>query len=273
MKSIIVPTDFSEQSEYALKTAASLAEKYESKIYAVHMLELNQSMTTSSEGFHPEYSVFLIKTAEKRMKQFLNKPYMRGIDVEPIIKHYKVFSEINEIAKKHNVDLIVMGSQGADGLKEVFIGSNAEKVVRTSDVPVMVVKDFIPDYGIDRMVFACDFKTENLEVYKKAKAFADLLEAEFELVYINTPGESFLSTVDAYKKINIFYTQAGFGQEMDIYNDYSIEQGIINFAEGSDADLIGVPTHGRRGLSHFFMGSIGEDVVNHSKIPVITFKI
>ncbi|MGB6151787.1 MAG: universal stress protein [Pricia sp.] len=145
--------------------------------------------------------------------------------------------------------------------------------MRTSDVPVMVVKDFVPDYGVERMVFACDFKIENLEVYKKAKAFADLLEAEFELVYINTPGDLFLSTVDAYKKINIFYTHAGFGNEMDIYNDYSIEQGIINFAEGSDTDLIGVPTHGRRGLSHFFMGSISEDVVNHSKIPVITFKI
>ena len=65
MKKIIVPLDFSEQSEYAIKVAASLAKKYGSEILALHMLELNQAMVSSSEGFHPEQTVFLIKLAEK----------------------------------------------------------------------------------------------------------------------------------------------------------------------------------------------------------------
>ncbi|MGB5479439.1 MAG: universal stress protein, partial [Eudoraea sp.] len=55
--------------------------------------------------------------------------------------------------------------------------------------------------------------------------------------------------------------------------DYSVEKGVLNFSESIHADVIGIPTHGRKGLSHFFMGSIGEDITNHSKIPVITFKI
>nr|AWJ66201.1 putative universal stress protein [uncultured bacterium] len=63
------------------------------------------------------------------------------------------------------------------------------------------------------------------------------------------------------------------GMEVDIHNDYSVERGILNYSETSGADIIGIPTHGRKGLSHFFMGSIGEDVANHSKIPVVTFKI
>ncbi|MGB5554972.1 MAG: universal stress protein, partial [Flavobacteriaceae bacterium] len=101
MKKIIVPVDFSEQSENALKVAVSLAKKHGSEILALHMLELNQAMITSSEGFHPEQTVFLIKLAEKRFNDFLEKPYLKGVSVTPIIKHYKVFSEVNEVALEH----------------------------------------------------------------------------------------------------------------------------------------------------------------------------
>ncbi len=273
MKNIIVPVDFSEQSEYALKVAASLAKKHGSEILALHMLELNQAMISSEDGFHPEQTVFLIKLAEKRFKQFLDKDYLNGIKVTPIIKHFKVFSELNEIAKKHTADLVVMGSHGADGLKEIFVGSNAEKVVRNAGIPVLVIKDDLKDFKIDRFVLASNFKEESLAAFRKANDFAAMLSAELSLVFINVPGEDFLSTKDAYQRINQFLQQANAGQEVEIYCDYSVEKGILNYSQSISADLIGIPTHGRKGLSHFFMGSIGEDVANHSKIPVVTFKI
>ncbi|WP_310557807.1 universal stress protein, partial [Flavobacterium sp.] len=58
-----------------------------------------------------------------------------------------------------------------------------------------------------------------------------------------------------------------------VYNDITREKGILNYANKVNADLIGISTHGRKGISHFFNGSISEDVVNHAKIPVVTFKI
>ncbi|NNE78074.1 MAG: universal stress protein, partial [Pricia sp.] len=171
MNKIIVPVDFSEQSEYALKVAASLAKKHDSAILALHMLELTQAMITSSEGFHPEQTVFLIKIAEKRFNDFLDKPYLKDVKISPIIKHYKVFSEINEVAKEHEVDLVIMGSHGTDGLREIFIGSNAEKVVRNSDIPVLVIKKEILDFKVNRMVFASDFKSESIKAFEKAREF------------------------------------------------------------------------------------------------------
>ncbi|MGJ8736669.1 universal stress protein [Zobellia laminariae] len=273
MKKIIVPLDFSEQSENALKVAVSLAEKHGAEILALHMLELNQAMITSSEGFHPEQTVFLIKLAEKRFKEFLQKPYLEGVKVTPIIKHYKVFSEVNEIAAEHNAELIVMGSHGSDGLEEIFIGSNAEKVVRNAEIPVLVIKNEIPDFKIDRFVFASDFREESTAAFQKAKAFAEMLKANLDLVYINTPGDDFLSSGDIYTRINNFIGKVNEALQVEIYNDYSVERGVLNYSENNSADAIGISTHGRKGLSHFFMGSIGEDVVNHSKIPVVTFKI
>lgn len=274
MKTIIVPIDFSEQSEFALKVAASLAKKYDSEILVLHMLELNEAMISSSEGFHPEQTVFLLKMAEKRIGDFLDKPYLSGVrKITPIIKHFKVFGEVNDVAEKHKADMIVMGSHGTDGLKEIFVGSNAEKVVRNSDIPVLVIKDEVDDFQVKDFVFACAFKEESIIAFKKAKEFADKLGANLHLVYINTPGDNFLSTGDAYEKITNYLKKAGAGKEVNIYNDYSVEKGVLNYSESINADVIGIPTHGRKGLSHFFMGSIGEDIANHSTIPVITFKI
>lgn len=273
MKTIIVPVDFSEQSEYAIKVAASMAKKHNAELLVLHMLELNEAVLTSAEGLHIEQTVFFIKLAEKRLTNFLDKPYLKDIKLTPIIKHFKVFSEVNDVAQKHGADLIVMGSHGTDGLKEIFVGSNAEKVVRNAEVPVLVIKKEIEEFNVENFVFACDFREEGLVAFQKAIDFAETLSAKLHLVYVNTPGEDFLSHQDIYKKVTDFLQKSGTGKEVEIYNDYSVERGVLNFSENIGADAIGIPTHGRRGLAHFFMGSIGEDIANHSKIPVITFRI
>lgn len=273
MKKIIVPVDFSQQSEMALKTAASIAKKFGSEILVLHMLEMSDALMSYNEQAQHEQSVFLIRITEKKFEIFLDRPYLEGIQVTPIIKRYKVFNEVNTVAEKHNADLIVMGSHGVDGLKEIFVGSNAEKMVRNAKVPVLVIKDEILDFEVKRFVFACDFDLKYLPAFHKAKAVADLLAAEMILVYVNTPGDGFLSTKDAFRKINQFLHQAKASLEVEIYNDYSVQNGILGFSESRNADIIGLPTHGRKGLNHFFMGSIGEDVANHSKMPVMTFKI
>tara|TARA_R110002051_G_scaffold48308_2_gene95360 strand:+ start:113910 stop:114731 length:822 start_codon:yes stop_codon:yes gene_type:complete len=273
MKKIIVLTDFSDQSGHALKAAADLAKKHKVELLVVHMLELNQAIFSSPEGMYIEQTVFLVKLAEKNLKEFLDKPYLEGLKVTPVIKHYKVFSELDAIAEEHNADLIVMGSNGASGLEEILIGSNAEKVVRNSSTPVLVIKGEVTDFSIDRFVFACDFNDDNLPAFQKAREFSKLVNGKMELVFINTPNDEFLSNKDAYQKINKFLYKANAGQQVEIYNDYSVKQGILNYGNTILADAIAMPTHGRKGISHLFNGSIGEDVVNHAKIPVITFKI
>lgn len=273
MKSIIVPIDFSEQSEIALKVAATLAKKNKAELVVMHMLELATGIMSNTEYIPQVHIVHLMKITEQRFKKFLDKPYLKGISITPVIKHYKVFTEIDDVAKEHGAGLIVMGSHGTDGLQELFIGSNTERVVRDSEIPVLVVKGDVKDFKADRFVFASDFREESIPAVKKAIDFAKVLGSELKLVYINTPADAFLSTEDAYKRISKFLNIAMLGMEVDIYNDYSVEKGVLNYAESNAADLIGIPTHGRKGLSHFFMGSIGEDIANHSKIPVVTFKL
>ncbi|MDX1316623.1 MAG: universal stress protein [Xanthomarina gelatinilytica] len=277
MKKIIVPVDFSEHSEYALEAASMLAKKNNAEILALHMLEISNAVLTKADNMKQMESLFFLRLAEQKFEDFLNKEYLKGVAVTPIVKHFKVFSEVNEVGKEHHADLIVMGSQGASGLKEVLVGSNTEKVVRHSDIPVLIIKHNPILMDFENMVFACDFSEEAIEQYVKAKEMAVKLGAKMHLVYVNLPGSKFKSSAEIEKQVAVFLRKADGGiekmNEVNYVNDYSIEKGILNFSNVIGADLIAVATHGRKGIAHFFEGSISEDIANHSTLPVMTFKI
>jgi nucleotide-binding universal stress UspA family protein len=277
MKKIIVPIDFSEHSEYALEAASNIARKFNSELIVLHMLELSNAILTADSTALGEEAVFYLKLAEQRFETFLDKPYLEGIEVTPIVKHFKVWSEVNDVANKHNASLVVMGSHGTSGIKEVLIGSNTEKVVRHSDIPVLVIKHNPILFDFENGVFASDFSEDSVAVYLKAKTIFGKLRAKMHLVYVNSPDGNFRSSSEIDKRIANFLKKADGDLEhlsdVNIVSDYSIENGILNFANVIGADLIGVATHGRKGLAHFFEGSVSEDLANHSTLPVMTFKI
>lgn len=277
MKKIIVPVDFSKHSEYALKAASELAKKNKAELLVLHMLEMSDVMLSNSGGDQNQKAIYFYKLAEQQFESFLDKDYLNGVKVVPVIKHFKVFSEVNEVAKENKADLIVMGSHGASGFKELFVGSNTERVVRNSDIPVLVVKNDLTQVNFEIIVFACDFSEEAIEPYKKAIKIFSNMKAKFYFVYVNLPNDRFKSTVEIEKIIVNFFKKADGNlkrmKDVHYVSDYTAEQGVISFSNKVGADIIAIPTHGRKGIAHFIEGSIGEDVVNHAALPVITFKI
>lgn len=278
MKSILVPIDFSDHSEYALEVAAILAKKHGVGIVALHMMGLSQAVLTKDDSQEVFEAMYYMKLADKRFQDFLDRDYLEGIPVETTVQNYKLFHEIDSVAKEFDSGLIVMGSHGSSGLKEVFVGSNTEKVVRSSDMPVLVIKHRMSDFDLDNVVFANNFDRESINSFKKAKVMFDKLGAKMNLVYINTPGDGFRSSQEMEDRVAEFLTEAKVLNEIspsdvEYFSAYSIEEGLFAFSNKVNADLIAIPTHGRRGLAHFFSGSISEDLVNHSDLPVMTFKM
>jgi len=277
MKKIIVPIDFSEFSEYALKAAVLLSKKTEVTIYALHMLDLQEVSLSQSAEYTQEKAIFFLKLAEKRFKEFLKKDYLKDIKVVPIVKHYKVFSEINNIAKEVDADLVIMGSHGASGLKEFFTGSNTEKVIRYSDIPVMVLKSELKDIDFADIVYATDFSEESVDAFKKMLTSLDFLNVRKHLLYVNLPNDKFKTTPEMDALANKFLMKAEGNIDRLINVNFvcarSIEEGVLNFSNVIGADLITLITHGRKGLSHVFSGSISEDISNHASLPIMTFKM
>lgn len=274
MKRILVPTDFSKYSEQALKMAAYIARKNNSEIILVHMLELpHQNIDFISGGKSiPEIMHFKNRSISN-LENLMESDYLKGIIVSEAFEFNKVTEGIIDSSQKNKVDLIVMGSHGTSGFDELMVGSNVEKVVRLSEIPVLVVKKETTDFKANNFVFASDFSKEAKKPFRKMLEFAKIFDSTLFLVMICTPN-SFKTTQKAEKTISDFIADFDIeNYSTHIYNDTNIENGIINFAETVNADLIGICTHGRTGLAHFFNGSIGEDIVNQTLKPVLTFKI
>src|SRR5690554_5615543 len=273
MKKLLVPTDFSEQAENALKVAVQISKERDSEIFLLHSIELPVQYATARENSGIPEPLFYMKLAKKQFHKFREKSFLKDVVVHDLVGHNEIYEEIEEACQEHNIDLIIMGSSGASGFKEMFVGSNTEKVVRTSKIPVLVIKNYHPEFHIKDFVFATDFSEEYRGAFDRAQKFAKKIGAKIHLLLVNTPS-NFKTSAKGQAIMEEFIRGMGLeNYTLNIYNDVSVEKGILNFTRHIDAQLIGMGTHGRKGISHFFNGSISEDMVNHADMPVITFRI
>lgn len=276
MKKIIVPVDFSKHSEYALETAAALAKKHNAELFVMHMLEMSESIFSASSSERNEENAFMMMVANKKFEAFLDKPYLEGVNLTPMVKYHKVLKEVATVATDINADLIVMGSRGHSQHDGIFTGSNTEKVVRYSETPVLVLKSNSSLKNFEHIALATDFSDKSIPTIKKAIKLLSELGNKTSLLHINLPGLSFLSTDEIDEKISNFLAKSKLNEsDVNIARiaAHNVEDGILSFAARQQVDAVSMITHGRTGLNHFFGGSISEDVVNHSRLPVITFKL
>src|SRR5688500_2640255 len=155
MKKILVPYYFSTPANNAYRFALTIATRSKGVVYLVHVIELpvlHDSMLMPVLSIEQDFMNDTKVKAEKRFKKLTEKYKTGGAKVKFEVIFGGVSVMINDYVKKKGIDVIVMGSHGASGAREFFIGSNAEKIVRTSAVPVFVLKDFYQD-PIESIVF------------------------------------------------------------------------------------------------------------------------
>jgi nucleotide-binding universal stress UspA family protein len=141
IKKLLVPTDFSECSQHALKYAVAFAEGFSAKVYVLNVHESN-SQGCVFEGM--VYDSELVAKAEAKAKADLNiivaQLAARAIQAEPVFAAGQPYIQIVREAERLEVDLIVLATHGRQGVSHLILGSNAEKVVRLSPCPVLTVK-------------------------------------------------------------------------------------------------------------------------------------
>jgi len=276
MKKILVPVDFSDQAEYACKVAATIAKKNNCEIILLHMLDIPSVSIDPAAGGNLSgggQSIYYLKGIHKEFEKFKALPFFDGLKIVESVRFHKAFEGVIEESKKNNVDLIVMGSQGATGLKEMLVGSNTEKVVRHSHIPVLVIKQDIENFEFNDMIFASDFGAESKANFQKILDFTAGFDVKLHLLFVNTI-HNFESTQVSRDRLEDYVSSFDIKNfTINIYNDTTIEEGILNFGKHINADLIGIYTHGRSGLSQLFNESISKELANHALRPVITFKV
>ena len=205
------------------------------------------------------------------MGEIQKEAQKNGLEVHTKVEYNFNYNDIVKTAEEWGMDLIVMGSHGASGWNEMFIGSITQKLVRVSNIPVLVVKGDTDLSSFKNMVFASDFEEEKAKkTFQKAVTFAKIFGAKVHLLYVNTPNH-FDDTEFTYKKMSDFVDSVGNDVETEyhIFNEYTVEDGIMGFAEMKEMDLIATATHGFKGLRRMVHVNITENLINHSPKPIL----
>ena len=151
IRSILLPTDFSECGNYALSYAASLARTFGASIICLHVIEPMVPTVGYSGMTEPlpiaDISDQLEDSAERELPKIAEREECAGLEVEELIVHGEAASEIVRVAKDRKVDLIVVSSHGRTGWGRIIFGSTAEAVVRHASCPVLVVKPSQDEQG------------------------------------------------------------------------------------------------------------------------------
>lgn len=278
MKKILVPVDFSRQAEYALEFAIEIARETGAKVIALHVVEFPVGAAVDPVGLpvptqlDADFVGILKENSRERMSDFFDRINFSG-NVERRVDVGNPYITITEFVADEEADLVVMGTKGASGMKEFFIGSNAEKVVRLAKCPVITLHNKTHLKDVKNIVYATDLEDPSEELVTEVKRLQDLFHATIHLVRINTPNRFERDVVSRKALENIAKRYMLKDYTLNIFNDVYEDQGVIAFANEIGADLIALGTHGRTGISHLISGSTAEDIVNHATQPIWTFRM
>jgi len=258
---IVIPTDFSVVSQYAIESAVPFAKLSNTSIMLVHIVKKTSDILMSTEK------------AEQEARNIADK---FGVKVQSIVREGSIFTVVSEVADELDASLIIMGTHGIRGVQKL-IGSRALKVIVKSTVPFIVVQDAPKKSTIDRILFPVDYKKECREkigwVYYVAKLFDSKVH-----VLTSSPKVLFWTDRKLQKglKTNLIFTEKFLRSKKIDYEivhakgKSSFSKETLKYAEKIDADMILITTTKHISWVDYMLGTVEEGIIaNDANIPVM----
>jgi len=290
IKSILVPTDFSRHSLETLGLASALAKQFGADLHFVHVYEPDLPMTTVMAMPLSLPPVRVTPGIRRHLREVAKKI---GIELNPRFTHAvrgRPFAEICRLAREQQIDLIVVATRGNTGLKHLLLGSTAERIVRYSPCPVLVLhprqKKEKRGLNFERILVPLDFSECARKGFEYAKGLAHRFGSR--LILLNSVSVQYYVTSDEYARYDfpLLMEQAATAARRQMrefmktteWDGIKVQpllqighagQQICARAVEQRADLIVTSTHGRTGFKHVLLGSTAEYVVRHASCPVL----
>ena len=270
MKTILVPTDFSKCANNAMMYALEVAKRIEAKVLALYVVYPSEGVDNNM------YDAFMIddyvqqrnKAMESWAKRFKRSEHLKGIEIATECRVGFPVSVISHAASQMNVDLIVMGTTGANGLKGILLGSTAGGVLTSSHRPVLVVPKNASFRNYARFVMATDFK---MKIDKRSmtilKSLLNIEHAGLEVVHvIEDPN---VGKVKKEQEALLSEKLEDIPHLFHYIHDKNVPRAISHFLESIDASGLVTVAHEHSLLHKLFFKSVSRSLAHHTSVPML----
>ena len=269
MKTILVPTDFSDSAKNAINYAAELAKLTKAKLILFHVFHI-PAVPSDVPFVMPldEIEKDTLKALTKIKKNILFK---HGSELNIVCKTKLGFAvdEINEITKEENVDLIVMGVRGAGYLTEKLIGSITTTLIRKAKRPVLAINDKVTFKSIKKIVLACDYQNIDSKSMEPLKEFIKLFKSQLYILNVSSEGELISPIKKTVGGTQLVHSFEGLNHSFNFVENEDIVEGINEFVDEHSADLIVMVPRKHTFFENIFQERNTKRMAFHTHIPLL----
>ncbi len=273
---IVVPVDFSEQSFTALAQTYNLARLTKADIRILHVIDEDFISHLKHVIFKDEnYADQIQSDIQRRLDELAVKIFNEEkITTTVNIRTGKIYEEIIAEANDIEASLIIMGTMGASTVKKKFLGSNTSRVIREAHCPVITIKGSQHRKGCKHIALPLDLTKETKEKVNKAIEMAKLFNSVIHVFsVVNTDDEYLVNKLKRQlSQVQLFIESYDVQCTGEITEGDDIPEGIIQYAQSKDADLIIIMTQSETIITDLFIGTDAQEVINNSEIPVLCIR-
>ncbi len=271
---ILIPVDFSDTSLLAIKHGAFLAKYTKGDVYLLHVINKQyEHYAVLEQPMHLETPEAYETGASNKLNELatsVSKEY--GVSVNTIVSLGNPTKEIINTAKDIKADLVVMGTHGYSPLEELVIGSNTLKVITKSACPVMTMSEKAKKFGYTNILMPIDTSGHSRQKVNYSIELAKAFSAHLHVVgLLGRDDENEAAGMDVVMtQIKKFATDKSVTCTSEVLKDVKNRaDATIKHAEKVKADLVIIMTDQDAEISGFFLGPYSQQVIHHSKVPVI----
>ncbi len=286
--SILVATDFSENSHSAIQFAGVVAKQLTVPVRLVHVVDFAGDDNAWRVLYETpdEIEKHATQEAKIQLKQLAEK-LLPGLEVETKVRFGTPSEGILAEAKDDRPEMIIAGTVGQSHLQHIFFGRTSNELVRETDVPVLAIPPKADAAVFKRILVAVDFTDCSRKAIQTAASLANSFDATIEVVHaVDVQANdvfaigSFLGDVgpridelleERDETMKEWVTGLGLDDAVSEYHIKGLRPdiGILDQCRDSGCDLIVMGTHGRRGFARWFLGSTAERVLRRAETPVL----
>ena len=276
LKNILVPTDFSELSKNAISTAVAICQRHNATLHLFHVVE-NRFLIAPPEAHMAAVNVIPeLEKAGRESLAVLEKTLQAKhlVNIQVHIAFGNPGDAIRDKAISLNCELIVMGTHGASGAREFFIGTNAHAVIKNTSIPVLTIpgKKKVKDFK--RILFPLRTTKGIIDKYEFIEPIIERNNAELIIAGLSLPGEVYaLTNIELEIKELIKLLRANETQfKTAFYMCKNYAKKVLELAKKEKADLIVINASLDYKWRQFFVGPYAQQVVNHAQVPVLSIR-
>ena len=272
MKSILIPTDFSENSSHAVDVSIQLAKRQGAEIHFLHITDIPIDWLTLVEKVEKKLYADITQKVDQlnvQLEELVEKASEKGILAKKFLMYNKNYRGIIEHAEEYQNDMIVMGSQGASGLKEFLIGTYTQRVIRHAKTPVLVIKNKVGDINFDRITFYSDFRPTDLSKFARVVDLVKQLGGKLQLLLISTPN-NFFETKESTLRLESYHEAApNLIDKQVAYNAMREEEGLGQYCTENEVGMLAL-LYDHQVHKNSYERRHVEEFINHVQVPILS---